>query len=923
MDGRAVCAPAGRQRALLAALVLRRGRVVPVDVLVDEVFGEEPPRSARNALQTYVTRLRQALGPLGAAIVTRAPGYLLDAPAEAVDAERFTLLLGQARQSAPGQALILLDEALALWRGPVAELGPDGVRLSELCLAAREDRAGALLALGRATEAAAELEGLAAAEPWRERTVELLMTALTESGRMPSALAAFARHRDNLRDELGLDPSEPLRELHQRLLRGETARLIPTPEPAHVLSPIPPGQVPPGLIAPVPAGSGLIGRERESTLVTEALGRRPLVTLVGPGGVGKTRLARQAGERPIWVDLAPLREPEAVIAAIAEAAGVVAEPGVEPLGALREWARRAGGLLVLDNCEHLLPAVAAAVTALLAAGTRLRLLATSREPLGVPGELVVDVQPLGMADAVELFIARVPVSGFTPDAGLLASIARICAALDGLPLAIELAAARIGSLTVDDLADRLGARFPLLRRTGEGRHSALEEVVDWSFDMLTPDEQRLFLRLSVFAASFDISTAEAVVADADLPAERVADLMARLADRSMITRPGSTGIGCYRMLETIRVYAASRLPDADRFRRRHAEELAGFAEQADRGLFGPDEAAWAQGLESRLDDIRAAWAWSREADPRLMVRLVVPVLRYAYWRLRGDLLRLALPGVAAGSADCLAATAWAAAMEGRLDEALGLAARAVEMDRDSPVVTEIFGDVAMFNGSLDDSIAAFQRSNGMYEATASQAISFGNLALAHSYGGDDAEAAAHADKAVALALGSGNPTAICFAHYVRAEVIADIDPETALELFETARVTADAIGNRLVSGVVRTASVALRGRYGPAEPALRLFHEVITHWVATESRSLLVTALRNLVLLLARTARDRAAAELAGTLDATTPVASYGVEATRLDTALSAVRYRLGREAYEDAWATGARRSFEDAALGALELIPV
>ena len=496
-----------------------------------------------------------------------------------------------------------------LRRVRVAFARGEALRLQELRLAAEEDRAVLLLRLDRVAEATAALEAIAAREPWRERVVELLVTALAQVGRTADALDALAGYRDRLRDELGLDPSRKLRRLEEQVLRGT--------------------------LAPVPSGhdrrvraarpTSFVGRERELGRVREAIAAAPLVTLVGPGGVGKTRLAQEVADLhdPVWwVDLAPLRDPGAVPYAVADAVGIDVLPGTLLPDALRQWARSAHGLLVLDNCEHLLAPVAELAGELLATASGLAVLATGRERLAIGGELVLEVPPLDVpapgapegGTAVRLFLDRAQAA----DPAVAASppsprrVADICRALDGLPLAIELAAARIGTLTVDDLADRLDARFDLLRtgRGGDARHQALRAAVDWSFELLGADERRLFLRLSVFAAAFDIAAAETVAADDNLPPGRVADLVARLAEQSMLTRPGASGVGRHRMLETPRAYAASRLPEveAERLRRRHASFMVDLAERAEAGLYGPQEAAWAHRVERWLDDLRAAWS---------------------------------------------------------------------------------------------------------------------------------------------------------------------------------------------------------------------------------------------------------------------------------------------------------------------------
>jgi predicted ATPase/DNA-binding SARP family transcriptional activator len=947
--GRPVQVPGARQRALLAALLLRRGHVVPVNGLVDEVFGEAPPREARNALQTYVVRLRQALGAAAPVVATRPPGYVLEVPADAVDAERFTGLLGQARAAEPpAAALALLDKALALWRGPAyAEFAAtfargEALRLHELRLAAQEDRAVLLLRLDRVAEAAAALEAIVAAEPWRERAVELLVTALAQAGRSAHALAALAGYRDRLRDELGLDPSPRLRRLEEQVLRG-------------TLEPV--GAAPAGhgrRARPTP-GASFVGRERELTLVRAALAAGPLVTLVGPGGVGKTRLAQEVagGHDPVWwVDLAPLRDPDAVPYAVADAVGVgrTLTPGALLPEALAQWAGRARGLLVVDNCEHLLGAVAGLAEALLAVSAGLLVLATSRERLAAGGEQVLAVPPLEVpapgaeaADdpAVWLFLDRARAADPEVAAGrqLLRRVGDICRALDGLPLAIELAAARIGTLTVDDLADRLDARFDLLRTGrpgGDIRHHTLRAVVDWSFELLEEDEQRLFLRLSVFAAAFDIAAAEAVAADDGLPPGRIADLVARLAERSMLTRPGASGVGRYRMLETLRAYAATRLPagEADRSRRRHGDFLVDLAERAEAGLYGPDEPAWAHRVEVWLDDLRAAWSWARDTGQLdLAVRLAAALARYAYWRVQGDIL--AWGGWVAATVPAHprlpvahAAAAAAAWVDGRLEEARDLARRGVDLGGGptAPAAAaplEALGDVAMLTGDLAAALEAYRGVAALAAPgdPAGLAIAIANQALTLAYAGDDRAARAAAEAAVAAATAAANPTAIAMARFAEGEAFAAADPARAAAALDEALLRARDVGNRFVAGTALTALVALRGRHGPPEEALALFRDAIDHWLASRNRSLLVTTLRNLVVLLARTGRDEAAAALAATLEVAAMSPSYGVEAARISTALAAVRRRLGAAAYDGAWAAGTTRTLEQAADDALRLL--
>ncbi|WP_371615616.1 BTAD domain-containing putative transcriptional regulator [Streptomyces sp. NBC_00454] len=669
-DGSTLPVGGARLRALLTALALRPGRAVPAASLVAEVWDGDPPADAVAALQALVGRLRRALGHEH--VRSGEEGYLLVAAREDVDLYRFERLARQAASADdPAEAAALYDEALALWRGEALHDLPDrtaeAARWEALRLDARRGRLGAALVLGEAEAALPELTALCAGLPLDEPLQALRIRALRDAGRPAEALAAFEEVRRNLSDQLGTTPGQALRTLHAALLSPAAAAAAPMRAPAPAPTSQPPAPAP-RAGSPVPAGQGnlrarlttFVGREDDIRVIGADLARARLVTLLGPGGAGKTRLSQEAAEAHagdgwpdgVWfVELAPIDGPagESDSAEAAEAAEDlaedvaedVAEAALAALGAretklrgasaeeMRVLTDRAGDsaldrlaehcarrrmLLILDNCEHVIEAAAGLAERILTHCPGVQILATSREPLGVPGELLRPVEPLPDPVALRLLDDRGSAAraGFTIDEDP-ASAVEICRRLDGLPLAIELAAARLRLLTPRQIADRLDDRFRLLTsgsRTLLPRQQTLRAVVDWSWDLLDEPERTVLRRLSVFAGGCDLTAAEAVCAeDDDLD---VADLLGSLVDKSLVVAaPGPDGSGMrYRLLETVGEYAAERLAaaagDQEATERRHLVHYRELARATDPQLRVRGQRAAAQRLATEYENLRTA-----------------------------------------------------------------------------------------------------------------------------------------------------------------------------------------------------------------------------------------------------------------------------------------------------------------------------
>lgn len=608
-NGATVAVGGPRPRALLARLALDAGQVVGTDRLIDDLYGEQPPKDAANALQAQVSRLRRKLG--AGLVELRPAGYRLAVDPDQVDVHRFTRLTREGR----------FAEALRLWRGraladveaPFAE--PQAARLEELRLTAFEDHTETALAQGEAD--IPELRELANAHPLRERLHGLLMRALTASGRQAEALTVFEDIRRNLAEELGADPSPELAEAHLRVLNAEPLR--GTGIPAQLTS--------------------FVGREDELAHLGELLSAARLVTLTGPGGAGKTRLAIEAAGRvedeTCFVDLASARDESGVAQAVLGALGL---RDTSPFGQADPVPRlvRALGdrrlLLVVDNCEQVIAGAATLVHRLLSGCAGLRVLATSREPLAITGEALCPLPPLPSAPAVRLFLDRArAVSAAELDEQ---AVARICAALDGLPLAIELAAARLRTIPLAQLENRLGDRFRLLSRgsrTAAPRQQTLRSVVEWSWELLDPAEQRLCRRLAVFAGGVTTGSAAAVCGLSEPDTE---ELLASLVDKSLL----EASEGRFRMLETIRAYSAERLDEAgerEPFARAHAEHFLALARIADGHLRGSEQLTWLARLTAEHANLHAALRWAVGEDPLPALKLIGALT--TYWRLRGVL----------------------------------------------------------------------------------------------------------------------------------------------------------------------------------------------------------------------------------------------------------------------------------------------
>ncbi len=694
-DGQPVALGGARLRALLGALALHPGRTRTTGALTDAVWGAEPPADATGALQALVGRLRRAIGR--DAVESVAGGYRLCAEPDQVDLHRFQRLAEEGARALadgdPGKAAVLLEDALALWRGPALADLPghqaEAARLAARRLDARRDRLAAAVALGQAEQALPELAELCTGHPLDEPLQALRLRALRASGRPAEALAAYEQLRTMLADRLGADPGPELRSVHAELLTPAPSPHAPRPgiaggpdmpRPTGRGGPGGPGgpggtRSPGGAATTRPRRGNLrarltsfVGREQDVASIRADLATHRLVTLLGPGGAGKTRLSQEAAEAAadawpdgVWfAELAPLEDedsvPEAVITALgaretvvrgtAEGLRVAADTTAhDPLARLAEHCAQRRMLLVLDNCEHLVTAAARLAETLLAHCPGVTVLATSREPLALPGELVRPVEPLPDPVALRLLADR----GATARPGFRieddpAACAEICRRLDGLPLAIELAAARLRMLTPRGLADRLDDRFRLLTsgsRTVLPRQQTLRAVVDWSWDLLDEPERAVLRRLSVFSGGCDLPAAEAVCADPEsVPAPEVAVVVGSLVDKSlMVAAPDDRGEMRYRLLETVGEYAGERLDEAGErpeVERRHLVHYRELARTADPLLRGPQQRHWVDRLEREQDNMRAALRHAVAAGDEHEALCLVLSLNW-FWTLRARL----------------------------------------------------------------------------------------------------------------------------------------------------------------------------------------------------------------------------------------------------------------------------------------------
>ncbi|AWL38082.1 MULTISPECIES: BTAD domain-containing putative transcriptional regulator [unclassified Streptomyces] len=673
-DGTPASLGGARLRALLTVLALYPGRAVPAGALVDEVWDGDPPADAPGALQALVGRLRRALGR--DAVESVENGYRLVTDPDRVDLSRFERLAGEgARALEDGdgaKALALLDEALALWRGPALADLPDreapAARWEARRLDARRTRAGAVLALGRAEDALPDLVALCADHPLDEPLQALRVKALARAGRTAQALAAYDEVRTVLADRLGTDPGPELRALYGELLHQGQDPLPPAPAPAE--APAPAVRTPPrgNLRARL---TSFVGREADIAALRDDLSRARLVTLLGPGGAGKTRLSQEAAEAVaaswpdgVWLaELAPVDDPavvaEAVLSALDARETVLRGAGAEELRAVERGTKGSAGqalaqltehcakrrmLLLLDNCEHLIEAAARLADHLLAHCPGLTILATSREPLGVPGELLRPLDPLPDPVALRLLADRGAAArpGFRTDADpeTAAACAEICHRLDGLPLAIELAAARLRMLGPRQIADRLDDRFRLLTsgsRTVLPRQKTLRAVVDWSWDLLDPAERAVLRRLSVFSGGCALAAAEEVCAGDGIGPFDVAGLLGSLVDKSLVVAAsGDDGDMRYRLLETVAEYAAERLDEAGERAATEWRHLVHFRELArttDPALRGAEQLAALARFRREYENLRTALRHAVATGDEHEALCLVLSLAW-YWQMR-------------------------------------------------------------------------------------------------------------------------------------------------------------------------------------------------------------------------------------------------------------------------------------------------
>jgi predicted ATPase/DNA-binding SARP family transcriptional activator len=928
-DGQEMAPRSDLQRTLLAVLAAHRDRVVSVDELIDAMWGDRLPERPVPTLHSQVFRLRRLLGDADC-ISTEGAGYRLRVPSDRVDSARFENLAAAARRHGDDRerAIDLYDAALALWRGrafadadAADAVRGEAIRLEELRTRAGEERAVLLLEGGRSADAADAAEALMRDEPFREAPVAIRMRALAAAGRHAEAVRTFAGFRRTLGEELGLEPSPELITVEAEILRHERAR--------------------PAVGLP---GNSFVGRELDLVDVISALSSGRLVTLTGPGGIGKTRLALHAAARlgdgypggTCLVELAAVETDEAVAAAAASALGIHNAFDVDRIV---EFLATRTALLIVDNCEHVLDGTRALVSAALSRTPGVAVLATSRSRLGVDGEYVLPVGPLPVpewddpdAPAVALFADRAAAvrPGFVLSDQNIGTVAQLCRRLDGIPLAIELAAARTVARTAEEvLADVTDHTARLAdRHRSTVRHRSLAAVIDWSYSLLDPAEQDLFTHVAVFSGGFTTEAAAAVTAGA--AADEVADGVRELVEHSLVNASDVDGATRFAMLEPIREQAERRLAATGALatvRRRHADWFVRWVAIADEGLRSTDETRFARCIRQDLANLRVAHAWALDHDVTMAAAIVAHLYWYAFWYGATDVSDWALaviardPAPGTATAGAYATAALGTWRRGDLDGGQALAQRGIELAADEPngarFAWEALSSAAMVRGDYHRALTCQSRALdlALHAGDLTHAArEHGARALTLGYLDRGDEAQTELREAAALAARGGTPSIEAFCDYVAGELLLETRAADALPRLSRSRDIARTLGNRYLAAIAGASAVSCASRLGRPRDAVGDYGELLDYFDRTGSVAQQWTVVRSLIETLASLGEDDAAAVLLGALDTTTTGAPLiGADAERIRRVRVALGRRLGKHRFEQAAKRGAALGDRDA----------
>ena len=825
VDGASIPIRRGRPRRLFLSLLLRSGRPVGADTLIDELWGEEIPKNASNALQILVSYLRKTLAsaPGAPTIDTIGGGYRLAVGDAFVDLHSFEQAVPAAAALAPADRIAALDHALGLWRGtPLPEVSfedfaqGDIARINELRLTALEARGDAMLELGRHQELLGALRQLVIEEPLRERFHAQLALALYRSGRQADALRAIDTARDVLLDELGLDPGPELRSLQQAILEHDPALAAP-PEIASRDRAEAPRRtaVREEPTRPNVPADDTVGRDEAIDKLRRLVADRRLVTLTGPGGTGKTRLAAEVtatAHVAWWADLSPVADAVGVLRSLSAATGAPMGSDDELADGLLDHLSGRDGILVIDTCEHVLDDVRHYVDRILT-HTDVTVVATSRRPLRLRDELAWPVPPLRLpdpqnltvenvtrSDAAELFRRRAVAVNpdFTITDRNAADVARICLLLDGLPLALELAAGHAGVLTPASIVRLLDDRFRLLVSDGHGRQQTLRATIEWSYDRLDADERAFLDRLAIFAGGFSLEAAVAV-AGPGLESDGLATLLA-LANQSLVA---VTGDDRFRLLDTIHAFVRDRLdrPQETEARARHAQWFRSFAEEANRHLRGADAAGWMDEVRAELPNLRTALEWSFSDGEAKTGAAIASSLSW-FWSVEG---------LAAEGGQWLEAARAAAEPDG-IVEAWLLTGRGMH--------AASLGDLATAVAECCRGAEIFRRHGDLRgEANALIYAGIGHWGL-----GKLDEAAALQDRAIAAFRELGDDRGFAISLALRSRTAADLGESTVADLLDAALPIARRVGDPHVIAQC----LEQRSRHALTEGDIELARELAT-----------------------------------------------------------------------------------------------